>query len=173
MVSKKDFIEFVIDRAEYEHTELSEAWKLLDTKAQATTATAGVFVAAAFVFVRNTSLALNCSEKILLGLIVATLVGTIIFAIRAMRITEVAMSTTGSEALDQIEAIFEKHTLPESLDDRFVGFVADVTRTWIGVNQDLRKKLVHKADLVRISHGMLLGATLLVLLLTVTALVRT
>lgn len=172
MVTKKEFIEFVFDRADHEHAELSEAWKLLDTKSQATTATAGVFVAAAFAFVRNTALDLTCSEVVLLALTVIALVISIYYAICAMQVKEIAMPPTGSEALNEIIAIFEKHTLPESLDDRYIGLLGDSAKKWTGVNEKLRQELENKARLLRRSHGSLLVALLFVLLLTGAALLH-
>lgn len=173
MVTKKDFMEFAIGRADHEHAELSEAWKLLDTKSQATTATAGVFIAAAFAFVRNTALDLNCIEKILLCLTVTALVISIIYAIRSMRIREVAMPLTGLEALNDVTAIFEKHTPPESLDERYIGLLGDSIKRWTVVNTKLHKDIAHKALLIKCSHRSLLVASLLILLLTGIALLHT
>ena len=170
MVTKKNFMEFAIGRAEHEHAELSEAWKLLDTKAQATTAIAGVFVAASFAFVRNSAFHPSFYEKILLGLTVAALVISIYFALSAMRIRQVPMPITGIETLQDVIAIFKKHTLPESLDNRYNGLLEDSITKWGCVNSSLSSSLICKSKSLARSHGSLMIAALLILLLTITSL---
>jgi hypothetical protein len=170
MVTKTDFMEFAIGRAAHEHAELSEAWKLLDTKSQATTAIAGVFIAAAFAFFRNSEFHPTDCEKALLALLVTALVGSIFSAILAMRIREITMPISGSEALDDVVAIFKKHTLPESLEDRYNGLLEDSIRNWAVVNAKLKGDLDRKATLLTCSHRLLLIASCLILLLTIVAL---
>ena len=60
---KKSLIEFAYSRSKHEHDELSETWKLLDAKAQASAGIAGVLVAAAFAFVRNAALQISVTEN--------------------------------------------------------------------------------------------------------------
>jgi hypothetical protein len=169
-VAKRDFLDFAIARSEHEHAELSDSWKLLDTKAQATTATAGVFVAASFAFIRNSQLQLDYLERISLALTVLTLVVAIIEAIRSMRIRLVDMPPTGAETLEEIKKIFVKYTLPESLDERYCGLLNDTLEQWVTVNNRVRDELKVKAKLLSRSHLSLIVSAILVLILTIAAL---
>ena len=171
-VSKRDFLEFAIERSEHEHAELSDSWKLLDTKAQATTATAGVFVAASFAFIRNSQLHLETLERVFLALTIVALVVAIIEAIRSMRIRVVEMPPTGAETLEEIKKIFVKHTLPESLEERYCGLLNDTLEQWVTVNNQIRNELQVKATRLSSSHRSLIVAAMLVLFLTIAALCR-
>jgi hypothetical protein len=166
-------MEFAVGRAEHEHTELSEAWKLLDTKSQATTAIAGIFIAAAFVFVRNTQLNLTYFEKTLLALVIFTLVLSILFAIRAMRVRDVSMPFTGLEALTLANSIISDHeqcspfASPES---SYNNLLSDHIKKLDIVNNGLRRDIVSKSNSLKCSHYSLLAASIVISVLTYAAL---
>lgn len=173
MVTKKDFMEFTVGLAEHEHAGLSEAWKLLDTKSQATTAIAGVFIAAAFVFVRNTQLHLACFEKILLTLVIFTLVLSIGFAIRAMRVRDVPMPFTGLEALNITNSIIsdhEQHSPLASLENPYNNLLSDHIRKLDIVNNGLRRDIDSKSNSLKCSHYSLLTASIFIFIMMCTAL---
>lgn len=173
IVTKKDFMEFAVGLAEHEHAELSEAWKLLDAKSQATTAIAGVFIAVAFVFVRNTQFHLTYFEKILLTLVVFTLVLSIGFAIRAMRVRDVPMPFTGLEALVITNSIISDHKKDSplaSLECPYNNFLSDHIKKLDIVNNALRRDIVSKSNSLKCSYYSLLTASIFIFILTYTAL---
>ena len=146
--SPRDLFEFAIARAEHEYGDLTDTWKLLDTKAQATAATAGVFVAAAFAFVRNTPHTLDWSEKALLASAILFLVGCIVFATKSMRIMEISMPPAAADVFDEAKAIWALRSESENLDERFVRLIATVGDDWRAVNSEIREVVNAKADAI-------------------------
>ncbi len=166
MVTEKDFLEFSYERVQQEHVELSQAWALLDAKSQATAATAGVFIAAAFAFVQNSADVLSCPEKGILALTVTFLVVSIACSIGSMMIRTVAIPPTGSYTWDEINKIFKGQSLHESLDGRYIGLLSDAVKLWVASNVDFTIKQRSKARFLGYSHIFLLIASIFVLLLT-------
>lgn len=164
---KRELVQFAYDRSEHEHDELSEAWKLLDTKAQATAGIAGVFVAAAFAFVRNTSLQLNISEKWLLSLALVFLAASIFSAVLAMLVRSVPMPLSGADTAKSVRDILRQ---PENeLAERQVNLIADTVTQWAGVNDKVAESVAIKGKRVEFSQGALVGASVIITAMTLYA----
>jgi ABC-type polysaccharide/polyol phosphate export permease len=102
--SKTDLLLFAFASAEAEYKDLSETWKLLDTKSQATTAIAGIFLAAVFNFVRPPATQWTHCVRLLLGLIVVALVVSILLALLAMRVRSVPSLPASEQAAAMVTA---------------------------------------------------------------------
>lgn len=164
---KKDLMQFAHDCSAREHNELSETWKLLDMKAQATTAIAGVFVVATFAFVRNTSLDVNATEKWLLSLALLFLSVSILCAVLAMLVRPITMPLSGEDAAKDVQDILAKNEA--ELPVRRNNLIADAVTQWTGVNREIRNALESKGKRVELSQAALVAATLVVTTMTLVA----
>jgi hypothetical protein len=164
---KKNLIQFTYDRTEHEHDELSETWKLLDSKAQASAGIAGVFVAASFAFVRNTALQIDVTEKWLLSLALIMLAASIFSAVVAMLIRSVAMPLSGSDTAISVGDILKQ---PESeLAERQNNLIVDVVIQWANVNARIKELLIKKGRRVEFSQASLVGASVIITTMTLYA----
>lgn len=161
--------EFAFARVQSEYDELTDSWRQVDAKAQATTAIAGVFMAAAFAFVRNSALGLGTAEKLILLALVIVLIASIMVSIRAMLVRLVPVPPTSEAVAQMITELLE--TPPEEHVERHAALVADTINAWIPVNRQLRVDLADKAGRLAIAQRCLLGAAVLMALLTVVAVV--
>lgn len=164
---KNEIMQFAYDCSAREHEELSDTWKLLDTKAQATAAIAGVFVAAAFAFVRNTSLNVGPTEKWLLSLALLFLTASILCAVLAMVVRPISMPLSGADAAKSVGDVLRQSE--SELPERQTNLIADAVTQWAGVNDEIRNALVSKGKRVEQSQAALVAATLIVTSLTIVA----
>lgn len=164
---KRELIQFAYDRSEHEHNELSETWKLLDTKAQATAGIAGVFVAAAFAFVRNTYLQVNFTEKFLLSLALVLLTVSIFSAVLGMVIRPVSMPLSGADTAKSVDDIF--HQPEAEWATRQINLIADTVNQWDQVNDEIRKILETKGNRIKLSQAALVAASIVITAMTLYA----
>ena len=151
-------LKFAFDRVTSEYTELSDVWKQVDTKAQATATIAGIFMAAAFAFVRNAAFQLTSTEKVLLSALLVLLLASISVAVRAMLIREVPMPPEPEAVAKMVEELL---TQPETeYEERHASLLADTVNAWIPVNRELRSTVTSKASGVAWAQGALLLAAL-------------
>jgi uncharacterized membrane protein len=161
--TKRQFLEFALDRMKQEHADLQDTWKQLDSKAQATASIAGVFLAAAFAFVRNSAISLGISERVLLSGGVLLLVAAITFAVVSMRLRASCTPTTGAETLDLVEQILECPA--DEGAERYVRMLMQILRTWGLANEDMRSGVACKSrHLGRAQFALGLSACFILLL---------
>ena len=166
--SKTDLLEFAFASAEAEYKDLSETWKLIDTKAQATTAIAGVFLAAVFNFVRPPGVSLAAPLTFLLGLSVGALVVSVLFALLAMRVRSVPALPASEEAARMVTDLL---AMPEAeLEARHRGLLADTVNVWLPVNRQLQAANATKASWLERAQWCLMGAAILVAIVTISVL---
>lgn len=161
--------EFAFDRVQSEYLELTDSWRQVDAKAQATAAIAGIFMAAAFAFVRNSALGLSGWEKLLLLSLVMVLIVSIMMAVRTMLMRAVPVPPTSESIAQMVSELLE--TAAEEHEERHAAIVADTINAWIPVNRQLRADLADKAGKLAIAQRCLLGAAVLMALLTAAAVV--
>lgn len=161
--------EFAFDRVQAEYGELSDSWKQLDSKAQATATIAGIFIAASFAFIRNSALQLTGLEKTLLLLVLASLIVSILLAVTAMLVRTVPVPPTPENIAEMVTDLLE--TLPEEHEERLGGLIADTINAWLPINRELRKELLVKAAKLESAQRALIGAACLMTALTVTTVV--
>ena len=166
--SKTDLLLFAFASAEAEYKDLSETWKLLDAKAQATTAIAGIFLAAVFNFVRPPASQLPVSLRVLLGLVVVALVASVLLALLAMRIRSVPSLPASEQAAAMVTDLLE--TAESEVQARHRGLLADTVNVWIPVNRKVQEANAAKAMWLERSQWSLMAAAVLVALVTVSVL---
>lgn len=173
-VKAQDYLKVAADRAEKEFALLSDTWKHIDTKAQATATIGGVFLAAAFSFVRNTALALSSQEKWLLCSVVGFLVASIVLAVMAMLVKPSSGPWSASVVTQMAEAAYgaaqrESAQEPNAVQERFVAVLADTLHDAAGANDRVRVELKVKSDQLANAQCCLVGAAASVVVLTLVA----
>lgn len=162
---KESFRQAVLDAYLIEYKELSETGRGLESKAQGSIAVAGIFIAAAFAYIRDiTPIALS-PEKILLGLAILLLVLSVILSILALRVRKVTAPPLGEfthyyiKDLLQVtdEAAFQEY-LPVVFNDH-------ATR-WLNIKQETYKLNQIKARYLWSAQLFLMASILTVALLT-------
>lgn len=166
--SSRDLLEFAFQRAEYEQDELSDRWKMLDAKAQATAAIAGVFIAAAFAFVRNSGPQPLGSPKWLFVIMLLGLATTVGFAVWSMLIRSVSLPPTAEEAAKMVRDAIDRPS--GEYDRRFTGLLADSTDKWVVVLREVHEAVSVKAGRLAIAQYALLASVAIALLLTIAVL---
>jgi hypothetical protein len=144
--------------AEYEHKQLADDWKLVDAKAQACTAIAGVLLAALMVFVKDVGTSSpSWQHKVLLLCLLVCLAVAILSALKCMLRREVEDPLTADGARAMIDDAFGK---PDA--ERAWRMQSDVLRSWSIANNDVRKKIVNdKAEWLFRAQASLVAATIL------------
>lgn len=141
-----------------EHRDLNETWRHLDSKAQGTAAIAGIFLAAAFVFVREIN-AIKPSVWIRHGLVLAIgcLVTSVAMAVLALRIRQVSTAPLGAPVGELAEDLM---TIADDAERaaRMPAFLRDQARPWKEINDDIRAANENKAMYVSRAQGWLLAA---------------
>lgn len=158
--------EFAFDRVQAEYGELSDNWKQLDSKAQATATIAGIFMAASFAFIRNSALQLTGLERVLLLFVLASLIVSILLAVAAMFVRTVPVPPTPENIAEMVSDLLE--TAPKEHEERLGGLIADTINAWLPINRELRKELLVKASKLENSQWALVVAADLMAALTVT-----
>lgn len=146
----RELLNFVLDRLRHERDELLDAWRQIDGKAQATASIAGVFMAAAFVFVQNSSLKLTRVEQWMLLVVVILLVVSIALATLAMLVKSSALPLTGHAAATMVADILRVND--KERESRHVGLLADAVNIWNPANSHLRDEIRRKSALLRSSQ---------------------
>jgi hypothetical protein len=148
-----------LERLRYEYTELSENWKVIDSKAQRTAAFAAAFLVALLAIVRDLPPGPNLLLfKALASALGVALVFAMAFAFQAIRIQQTFMPTGGRAAWDKV-AIAANDSLARWAWERqrrelLALYVAD----WLEVNDYLDRLNGRKADRVTLAQDSLAWA---------------
>ena len=149
-----------------EYKELSDTWRHVEGKAQGTITVAGIFLAAAFAFVRDlTGAGTGLLEKSILAVAVGLLTATVILAVLSLRVREVVAPPLG-ENLDELITDLSSVRDAEEIAERLPRFVGDQLSMWRSANEEVDRLTKSKAGLVALAQKLLLVAIGLVALLT-------
>jgi len=162
--TRREFLEFALDHMKHEHKQLSDAWKDLDSKAQGTATIAGVFLAAAFAFVRNATV-VTPAEQVLFCMAVSLLVAGIVLSAASMRVRSVSAPLTGAQVAKMVSHAIERPV--EEAVQRYNGLLVDTINVWADANSGLRKNVRVKAARLAHSQEALMASAFVVLLITV------
>jgi len=149
----QDMFNFAFDRVKADHAELTDLWKQLDGKSQATATISGGFLAAAFAGIKSTSIVLLFPEKVMLLAAITMLIGSIAGAVRAMVIRNIPSPPAPdaiSEMLDNILA-----ASPEDYERRHIALIADTINLWLPQNRMLHEMTRKKAVGVALAQTLL------------------
>lgn len=156
-----DLTKLALEAYREEYRDLSETWKHLDTKAQSMGAIAGIFLAAAFAWARDVPSGIGDLSRGLLAGSIALLVATIVLAVFALLIRQVAAPPLGDETADMVQDILEKQKVDEAA-QRLRGLYNDQMTAWKDTNTDTAEHNRSKAGLVAIGQTALVLAAILV-----------
>lgn len=145
---------FELEAAIREYADLWDAWKVLESKAQPLSATAGVFLAAVFAYASQ-GVKGGPWGRCLLLLVAVLLVACVVQALRSMWVVTVESPHLGLEAADEVDRIIDKTMPPDSYDARLEGLIADTARQWLRACEDIRPKLLRKSELLACSLKLL------------------
>ena len=141
-------------------------WRNLETKAQATVAVTGIFIAAALPVVRDLKAGTTLWIRVPLLLAALALVMAVVFAVLALRIRLVARPPSGKDLLGLVQDLFREPAASDMvLASR--NFLRDRIRTWEAAVDERLRTNDHKATRLRSAQYSLLGA--IAILCTITA----
>lgn len=149
-----------------EYKELSDTWRHVEGKAQGTITVSGIFLAAAFAFVRDlTGAGTGLLEKSVLAVAVGTLTATVILAVLSLRVREVVAPPLG-ESLDEMITDLSGLTHAAEIAERLPRFIGDQLEMWKNANEAVDRVNKGKAGLVAWAQRLLLLSIGLVAVLT-------
>ena len=132
---------------ESEYAEFMDTWKLIDTKAQISSAAAGIFLGAVFAFLRVPNVQLVGDERWLLSVALIALVGSIACALTALELRSVTLPPRGtnfSKAFQDLYITDEFTSGSIELRGRLIRLRQDQCECWEQVNLRTRNVLTRK-----------------------------
>jgi hypothetical protein len=154
---RESFRQAALDAYREEYKELTEVWKVLETKAQGTVTIAGIFIAAAFTFAKDLAATrLDFYGNLLLGAAIACLIFTIIFSVLALKTREVKLPPAGERV--KLMADHYKDVADADLPDRKRRFINQQVNEWQRVVDDARDDIDAKERWIRTAQGFLVIA---------------
>jgi hypothetical protein len=161
-----------LEASKAEHANRLRDFTDLDTKAQSTTAIAGIFLAGSLAFYNGDALSTligfsRLPGMILLGVAVSMLVVSVVFSIRTMTIREIA----AVDSVNANKAVDDLLRWPEDWSEGHERYLRDQIKDWQRANSDLSAKNDDKAKTVSKGQAclslavILVGLFLLILLL--------
>ena len=154
MRDRQDIQLFAYDQAFKEFSDLWDAWKLLETKAQATLATVGIFAAGAFAFLTQAKPTDPLARHFLFGMMVFLGI-SLALSIWSIQIRSATTPFTKGVP-DDILAHLSDTTM--TLEQKHEFWLSKVTTSCSASNEKLRKTLEGKATILSCSLWTLLVA---------------
>jgi hypothetical protein len=179
--TEADFYDLALHRTEHEYAQLQDTLHGLEGKAQGAAAVGGLFLAAAFAFVRNSALRLPPQEAVVLGLLVLCLMGGIALSLWVAFVqrqpTPAPAATALAMARDAVRRLREgagaggEGPPPGAGGDAlYARLLDDQLAPWVDVNATLARQAERKAAILTGSHICLFAAAVLLMLLVMLAL---
>ncbi|RYH29268.1 MAG: hypothetical protein EON54_22650 [Alcaligenaceae bacterium] len=169
--TRVEFRRFEHDAAVREYSELWDAWKVVEAKAQPLSTIAAVFLAGVFAFASQTSLTANLAVRALLVLLALLLVAAIMQALRSIWVVDVQSPHMGMATKEEVDALMAPDRGPtDSLHIRYENALSDTSRRWLEACDDIRPKLAKKVRLLTCSFKCLAAAAVVTLFLIATTL---
>ena len=176
---KKSLNEAAIAAYTAEYEALTDVWKGLETKAQGAITIAGIFIAAAFVFIRDLQmLNLSFSQKLLLAVAVACIVLSVIASILVL-ILQTVDSPPGGSLVYQMcqdvilqkmgETVAERDSLIPDLSLMVFGDQISIWEKAIVSTTSVNKQKVFR---LRAAQWLLVAAVMMIVWLTITIIIR-
>lgn len=150
----------LLDSYQDEYKEISDIWRVLETKAQGNIAIAGIFIAGAFAFIGKIERQTFWLEKELLFLVIS-----VVFSVLVLKVRQVYFPPMGG-FIDQMFIDHLKITNDDELLARFPRFINDQAKAWEKVKINLERQNKLKARFLGFAQWFLLIAILTVALAT-------
>ena len=143
-----DFRQFVHEAAVREHTELWDAWKMIEAKAQSVSGATGVFLAGVFAYASKLPADSSMLERSILIFVAAMLVCAIVQALRAIWVIKTASPHLGLDAKAEVDQILKATQPHESMDARYENLLNDTATRWTSACATVREDLNRKSQLL-------------------------
>jgi hypothetical protein len=164
--ARHEILENVLEAYESEYKDLADTWRLLETKAQALASVAGVFIAGAFGFARDSIKDVSPRIKVGLSVAVFLLLLAVVCGVFALIVRRVWSPPGGSQRLRMAEEFLAIST-PEDSDERYLNYIRDQSMTFAQAVKTMRDVNRTKAAWVVAGQIFLLIAAALVCVLVV------
>ena len=139
---------------------LSSTFRDLDTKAQGTITSAGLFLAAALAFIDKTGYANDHLSSTLLLLLPVALIGSIVMAVLCLRVRKLPAPPSGSLEAQMVHDI-DLHEQGKISEDRHIRFQNDLLRIWNTAVSNHREINQEKAEFLWSAQRFLVASALL------------
>jgi hypothetical protein len=156
----------VLAACEAEQDQLNGISQILDSKAQASATTAGIFIAAAFAFIRNITVEIPTLYIMFLAPSIGLLLLSVLFSVLGMWLQH-AIGRPKAEFVRQLILDLLKTEEPNAIGARAGGFYGDQVQEWLPALQRLRVIVKRKSRFVTASQLSLLLALVSVSILTI------
>jgi len=137
----------VVAAYQLEYQDLLATFQGLDTKAQGTITTNGIFLAGIFAFLNAASFAVDSIAKVLVLCAVALLIAAILLAIFGMHVREMAGPPSGSQA-DKMASHLLALENDAEIEARLPGYYSERAQAWSNCLAPLRRSVESKAELI-------------------------
>lgn len=137
MRERAELVQLELRGLSEEYEELSETWKLIDTKAQVTASVAGVFLGGMFAIQRLPSLSLDLGEKFVLVIALSLLVASIVCAMKGLQLRNISFPPRGASAGNTFDFLYltsEFQTGGVGLVERILRHNQEQIKVWRVVN---------------------------------------
>ncbi|WP_458232258.1 hypothetical protein [Roseateles sp. P5_E8] len=162
-----------LDAAVKEHAELWDAWKVIESKAQPVSTTAGVFLAGVFAYASQQSSNGTILEKSLLVLLAIVLLASVVEALRTIWVVTVSSPHLGLKTKEEVDLILARTQPPDSLEARYEGLLSDTAGRWLAACEEVRASLGRKSGLlIRSLRWLAAAAAITAVLIPVTLFCR-
>lgn len=142
--------DFALERTSTEYDELTDTWKSIDAKSQATTAASGILIAAIAALAKGADAQIGLPWAATIGLVfsVFCLLVAIGLSLSAMRVKELEMPVTGTTIRDEVlQALDDNAHQPDiGLESHLVDLVAATQEHWAAVNADFARRTLDKGN---------------------------
>lgn len=149
-----------------EFKELTANWTALEGKAQSIITIAGLFVAGVLAYVRESKAENQNFEKLFLIFSIFCLIGSILWAMRALKIRDVVKSPFGKNT-DELATGLSAISSQEDYLRFKLGFFGDLKDSWIETRESIAKENERKAGYIQTANYFLISAIIAVALISV------
>jgi len=146
---------------EAEYRDMVESWRLIETKAQGSIAVANIFIAAAFGFARDITIATNWQTRLALDSALSLLVVAIGLGLGALFVRRVRSPLAGRQILQMVDD-FLRVVTPQDRTIRYANLLRDQIGAWDSSLETFRRANRFKGYCVAAAQVVLLAVGALV-----------
>lgn len=159
--TRQQLLESVLKACENEYKDLVDTWRVLESKAQALSSVAGIFIAATFAFARELQTSAPTSFRVALMAAVALLLLATAAGVAVLFVSSVKTPVTSAELGRMIDEVLPLMRDGEEL-ERYGNLLRDQARVWYQAIESLKAANARKSRFLLVGQSLLLGAAGLV-----------
>lgn len=139
---------YALSDVQTEHADLWDAWKVVESKAQPIAAVSGIFLAGVFAYLGQLPAGATLIERCLLLSIAVLLIASVILALRAIWVADVASPHTSGSGINEADDVIHASTTDIELDERQDRMLQAAYKRWARACADIRVGLQGKQRLL-------------------------